>query len=305
MGKFQKIKEIWNTIASEWKTHYRLVFSNEQTHEQRFVVKRLTLQKMFVITVIAAFVLILLTTIIIALTPLRMYIPGYTTQKDYKIYKQTAARIDSMEKIIEYNQKYIDNFTTMLEGKAPTNDKMDEDAETTPVVHTTIRDKKRMAEADDVVEDSEMILSRVSGDNSSGNGNVPNIEQAKITSISLYPPALGSVIRLFDISNSHYGIDINAQQNAVVTCVADGVVISSSYSAVDGYTIIVQHPGNMISIYKRNAKLLKKVGSRVRAGMPIALVGQSGSMEGKGTHLHFELWYNGFPINPLDYLVIE
>lgn len=304
MGKFQKIKNIWNVIVSEWKTRYRLVFSNEQTHEQRFVIKKLTIQKMFVITVIAAFAVIILTTIIIALTPLRMYIPGYTTQKDYKLYKQTAARIDSMEKIIAYNQKYIDNFTTMLADEVPTSDEMDNDAEATPVVHTTIRDKKRMAEAEDVVEESEMILSRVT-DNSSSSGNVPNIEQAKISSISLYPPAIGSVVRLFDVSTAHYGIDISAAKNSVVTCVADGVVISSTYNANDGYTIIVQHPGNMISIYKRNSKLLKKVGARVKAGAPIATVGQSGTMEGKTTHLHFELWYNGFPINPLDYLVIE
>lgn len=304
MSKFQKIKKIWNVIVSEWKTHYRLVFSNEQTHEQRFVVKQLTIQKMVVISVLAAFVIIALTAVIIALTPLRMYIPGYTTQKDYKLYKQTAARIDSMEKVIEYNQKYIDNFTTMLAEQVPTSEEMDQDAEAMPVVHTTIRDKKRMAEAEGMVEESEMILARVN-DNSSSSSNVPNIEQAKITSISLYPPAMGSVVRLFDLPSNHFGIDISSAKNTVVTSVANGVVIASNYDATDGYSIIVQHPGNMISIYKRNSKLLKKVGSRVSAGTPIAVVGNTGSKEGKTVHLHFELWYNGFPINPLDYLVIE
>jgi murein DD-endopeptidase MepM/ murein hydrolase activator NlpD len=87
--------------------------------------------------------------------------------------------------------------------------------------------------------------------------------------------------------------------------VADGVVIAANYTATDGYTIIVQHPGNMISIYKRNAALLKTLGSRVTAGMPIATVGNAGSEGGNSHHLHFELWYNGFPINPLNYLVIE
>lgn len=304
MSKFQKVKHIWNIIVSEWKTRYRLVFSNEQTHEQRFVVKRLTIQKMFVITVIAAFAVVLLTTFLIALTPLRMYIPGYTTKKDYNMYKQTAARIDSMERIIAINQKYIDNFTTMLADQVPTSDQMDADAETMPVVHTTIRDKKRMAEVEDVVEESEMILGRVDKEGANVN-NVPNINQAKITNISLYPPALGSVVRLFDLGSKHYGINIAGQENSTVSCVADGVVIAASYDATDGYTIIVQHPGNMISIYKRNAKLLKNIGSRVKAGTPIALLGHSGTEGGKNNYLHFELWYNGFPINPLDYLVIK
>jgi murein DD-endopeptidase MepM/ murein hydrolase activator NlpD len=87
--------------------------------------------------------------------------------------------------------------------------------------------------------------------------------------------------------------------------VADGVVIAADYTSTDGYTIVVQHPGNMISIYKRNAALLKTVGARVKSGMPIATAGNTGSAEGKSPHLHFELWYNGFPINPLNYLVIE
>lgn len=303
MGKLEKVKNIWNTIKSEWKTRYRLVFSNEDTHEQNFVIRRITIQKMVVVAVIAAFVVILLTTLLIAFTPLRVYIPGYTTQKDYKLYKETASRVDSLEKIIDYNQKFIDNYITMLKEEVPTSDEMDEDAEATPNVHTTIRDKKRMAESEALMEEAEMILGRVSEDNS--NGNMPSIDQAKISNISIYPPAIGSVTRAFDASKNHYGIDIASVQNTVVTCIADGVVIAANYSATDGYVIIVQHPGNLISIYKRNATLLKKTGARVSSGDPIATVGNTGSTEGKSKHLHFELWYNGFPINPLDYLVIE
>ena len=304
MGKFDKVKNIWNTIKSEWKTRYRLVFSNEDTHEQNFAIRNITIQKMVIVAVIAAFVLILLTTLLIAFTPLRVYIPGYTTQKDYKLYKQTAERMDSLEKVVEYNQQYIDNFITMLNEQVPAaNDEMDEDAEATPNVHTTLRDKKRMAEAEDILEEAEMILGRVSEDNN--NGNVPVIDQAKISNLSIFPPTIGSVVRAFDASKNHYGIDIASAHNTVVTCIADGVVISAGYSATDGYVIIVQHPGNLISVYKRNAALLKKTGARVNSGDPIATMGNTGSLEGKSTHLHFELWYNGFPINPLDYLVIE
>ena len=304
MGKFQKIKNVWNIIKSEWKTHYRIVFSNEQTHEQQWVIKRLTIQKMVVISVLAAFILIVLTTILIALTPLRMYIPGYTSKNDYKLYKQAVEHIDSLERLINYNQQYIDHFTTMLEGKVPTTEEMDEEATKTPSVHTTIRDKERMAATEELREESDMILART--DESVGSGaSMPNIEQAKITNLNLYPPAIGAVVRLFDAVKGHYGIDIANTDRSTVTSVADGVVISTYFNSSDGYVIVVQHPGNLISIYKRNASLLKKTGARVSAGTPIALMGTTASEGAKNSHLHFELWYNGFPVNPLEYIVVE
>lgn len=291
-------------MVSEWKTRYRLVFSNEETHEQSFVVRRITIQKIVVVAILAAFVIISLTAILIALTPLRVYIPGYTDQKDYKMYKQTAARVDSLERQLAVNQQFINNFTGMLEG----NDGAiyeDDQAQMTPDVHPVEREQGRAERVHEIIEETEMILGRISKNGTSNSTGMPSIEQAKITQISIYPPAMGAVTRLFDASQNHYGIDIATGDNKTVSCVADGVVLSANYSATDGYTIMVQHPGNMISIYKRNAALLKTVGSRVTAGMPIATAGNRGSDEGNSTHLHFELWYNGFPINPLSYLVIE
>ena len=304
MSKLEKIKKVWNIIVSEWKTRYRLVFSNEDTHEQSFMVRNITIKKMAVVSILAAFVIIVLTIILIALTPLRVYIPGYTDQKDYKLYRQTAVRIDSMEKRFALNQQYIESFSDMLEGK----DGMlyeDDGAQETPDVHPVERDKSRTNHVNEILEDARLILGRTSDNSASASSGVPNIEQAKITNISIYPPAMGAVVRLFDASQNHYGIDIATTENKTVFCVADGVVIAADFTATDGYTIVVQHPGNMISIYKRNAALLKTVGSRVKSGMPIATAGGVGSAEGKPRHFHFELWYNGFPINPLNYLAIE
>lgn len=308
MDRFQKVKKLWNIIKREWKTRYRLVFSNEDTLEQSFVIHSITIKKMAVFAVIGAVVIITLTSLLIAFTQLRLYIPGYTSQKDYKEYKQTAARVDSLEHLVEVNQQYIDNFIAMMNDEVPAagedDDEVGADAESMPNTHMTIRDKKRMADAEDIEEEAEMILGRISDDNNE-NGSVPGIEQAKISKLNITPPAIGAVVKVFDASKNHYGVDVAAQKNTVVSCIADGMVISAGYSATDGYVIIVQHPGNLISIYKRCATLLKQTGARVRAGDAIASMGNSGNSEGKTVHLHFELWYNGFPINPLNYLVIE
>ncbi|MCR4966096.1 MAG: M23 family metallopeptidase [Bacteroidales bacterium] len=306
MGKFEKIKKVWNIIKSEWKTHYRLVFSNEQTHEQQWVIKQLTIKKMFVIGVLAAFVIIILTILLIAVTPLKMYIPGYTSKNDYKLYKRAVEHIDSLEQVIQYNQQYIDNFTTMLEGKTPTAEEMDDDATKTPSTHTATRDKHRMKATEELLEESDLILARNEENNNNSNGSgMPNIEQAKITSLNLYPPTIGPVVKLFDAVKGHFGIDIAYNDNSTVISVADGIVLSTYYNSTDGYVIMVQHPGNLISIYKHNASLLKQTGARVSAGTPIATMGTTTSKGGKNKHLHFELWYNGFPVNPLEYLVVE
>lgn len=304
MGKFQKLKKIWNVIVKDWKTHYRLVFSNEQTHEQRFVLNQITIQKIVVVTVLAAFILILLTALLISLTPLRVYVPGYTTQTEYKLYKETAARVDSLEKVLRNNQQYIDNFTAMLNGQVPSAEDMDKDAAATPTVHPTERDPKRIKETENLEDESEMILGRISK-NGSENAGAPTIDEAKITGISLDPPSIGAITQAFDVSRSHFGVDIVNAQNSPIIAVANGVVIFAGFNARDGNVIIVQHPGNIISIYKHNASLLKRTGARVRAGEPIATMGNTGMSENHTAHLHFELWYNGFPINPLDYLVIE
>ena len=79
---------------------------------------------------------------------------------------------------------------------------------------------------------------------------------------------MGTVIKSFNISEGHYGLDIASVKNSVITCIADGVVIFSGYLAGQGNVIIIQHPGNLISVYKRNASLLKKTGTRVRSGEP-------------------------------------
>jgi murein DD-endopeptidase MepM/ murein hydrolase activator NlpD len=65
--------------------------------------------------------------------------------------------------------------------------------------------------------------------------------------------------------------------------------------------VAIQHSANLISLYKHNAELYKKVGTFVNAGEIISLVGNSGEMT-NGPHLHFELWYNGNSLNPEEFV---
>jgi murein DD-endopeptidase MepM/ murein hydrolase activator NlpD len=110
------------------------------------------------------------------------------------------------------------------------------------------------------------------------------------------------VTNSFSTTNNHYGIDIVAPPNEVVKAILDGTVIMSSWTLETGWVIQIQHDNNLLSVYKHNAELLKRQGDFVKAGDPIAIIGNSGELT-TGPHLHFELWHNMAPINPLDYIV--
>jgi murein DD-endopeptidase MepM/ murein hydrolase activator NlpD len=116
-----------------------------------------------------------------------------------------------------------------------------------------------------------------------------------------YSPLSGFISDHFDAKKGHMGTDIVSKANEPIKCIADGTVIFSSWTQDSGYVIMVQHRGNMISAYKHNAQLLKKVGTFVNGGEIISIVGNSGELS-NGPHLHFELWYNGNALNPEEFV---
>jgi murein DD-endopeptidase MepM/ murein hydrolase activator NlpD len=97
-------------------------------------------------------------------------------------------------------------------------------------------------------------------------------------------------------------VDVVCATNELVKSVLDGTVILASWTLETGYIIEIQHENNIISVYKHNSQLLKKVGNKVKVGEAIAIVGNSGELS-TGPHLHFELWYEGKSVNPEDYIV--
>ncbi len=111
----------------------------------------------------------------------------------------------------------------------------------------------------------------------------------------------GIVSDEFNAQTAHYGIDIVAKKDEPVKSVADGTVIFSSWTQDSGYVIAVQHRSNLISVYKHNSDLLKNVGSFVSAGDIISIIGNTGELT-SGPHLHFEIWYNGNPLNPSEFI---
>ena len=111
-GKRLKRKKLHRKLF----TKNRLVILNEDTFEETFSLK-LTLMNVFVVATLGAIFLIAVTTFIIAFTPLREYIPGYSSTQLKKDAAELALKSDSLTNILKKNQAYISSIQKVLTGK--------------------------------------------------------------------------------------------------------------------------------------------------------------------------------------------
>ncbi|MBE6345686.1 MAG: M23 family metallopeptidase [Bacteroidales bacterium] len=277
---------------------YRIVIYNYDTHEERFHF-RLTRMNAIGIVIVSMLLLIILTTYIIAFTPLREYIPGYTDVSLNKRVYEMERRADSLEIIFQQKDQYINNIKRIIMDDDFTTDSVNSlltQSSNTDFNNITIKKSKE----DSIFRANFEIETR----NNLFNSPIMSDITADLKIVSFYSPIDGIVTNHFDRANKHYGTDLVASNNAVIKATADGTVIYSGWSVDNGYCIGIQHNGNLLSFYKHNAVLLKEEGEYVSAGDPIAIYGNSGSLS-TGPHLHFELWYNGTPLNPEDYISFD
>lgn len=102
------------------------------------------------------------------------------------------------------------------------------------------------------------------------------------------------------VDRSHTGIDIAASEGAIVTAAADGRVVFAGEDRDLGLVISIDHFGVYLTRYGHNSTMLIRAGDSVKKGQPIALVGNTG--RSSGPHLHYEIWQQGTPRNPRDFL---
>ena len=120
----------------------------------------------------------------------------------------------------------------------------------------------------------------------------------------LFSPIQGQISSLFDPGQKHFGVDVPAKTNTPVKAISDGRVLFSEWTIDTGFVLIIEHSFNLISVYKHNSLGLSSQGDFVKAGQAIALSGNTGELS-TGPHLHFELWNDGNPVDPLEYISFE
>lgn len=103
------------------------------------------------------------------------------------------------------------------------------------------------------------------------------------------------------LSKTHTGIDIAAKKGSIIRAAGAGIIIFANWTFDLGNLIIIDHGGGIFSWYGHNQRILKGEKSYVKEGEPIALLGTSG--RSSGPHLHFEIWKDGIPIDPKEFIL--
>jgi len=280
-----------NKFIERLRNRYRLVVMNDDTFEEKF---SLRLKPIGLVILISAITIVMTTLIIslIAFTPLREYIPGYADVEIRRDLVRLSVKSDSLEQAILQQNAFIENIGSVLSGNTSPESLTNKPAKNEKFENLSMSPTAKENELrKEYEEQDEYSLSLGNDATKSG-----------ISNFFFFTPLKGLISGSFKTKEQHYGIDIVGPENEAIKCTLDGTVILAIWSSETGYTITVQHSNNVISVYKHNSVLLKKVGDFVKAGEPIAIIGNSGK-ETSGPHLHFELWYNGNAINPQDYMV--
>jgi len=292
MSKRKKDKKWYRKL----RVRYRLVLFNETTFEERlsFPLSRLNVISLILSLMVIFFVM---TYFVIAYTPLREYIPGYPDIHQKKELYRLGRMADSLLIDIQKKNLYIENIKRIIENrdiveKMPTSD-------VSIKRYDTIEDRK--STDDSLLRTNFETQTRFNLNFNQTRQTAFDQGKMMIQNQNFYKPLNGILTAQFNPLKKHFGVDIVASHNEAVKSVLDGTVLLSDWTLETGYILVIQHAGNLISVYKHNATLLKQEGDLVKAGEPVAIAGNSGEIT-TGPHLHFELWYNGNPVDPAVYI---
>ena len=220
-----------------------------------------------------------------------------TSLEDYRIRQaivNEALRIDSLEQVFEMQNRYITTLQDIIAGTIR--------IDTVYSVDSLARQRSEL-----LMERTEREENFVRQYEEAERYNITSQSQPvnDVLTINMFRPTAGIVNRSYNAMDSHLGVDIVASPNQSVVSVLDGTVLMANYTSDMGYTICVVHPGELISVYKHCESLLKKAGDRVKQGDVVALVGSMTGNSLQSSHLHFELWYQGQPLDPEKYILFQ
>ena len=281
------------TLSERLTTKYQLVIRNEDNLAEKTTIG-FTYAKLLVITA-SGFLAIFIFSLFLSKTLLaKWFDPKHAQMEANQRLYELALKVDSLALEVDRKDRFILNFQRILSGDTssgfvdPAQALKDDNQQVKAVGNMKLNASDSLFRKE--FEQSEYsMVTLASG------------KYRELQEMFFFSPITGLISDKYDVKKGHFGVDVVAKANEPVKCVADGTVVMASWTQDSGYVIAVQHRANLVSVYKHNAELLKKVGSFVNAGDIISIVGNSGEMT-DGPHLHFELWYNGNSLNPEEFV---
>lgn len=268
-----------------------MVLLNEETFEEVGNM-RLTRLNLIALVGILLILLVAITYVLIAFTNIRELIPGYPDASMRQHIRTNAMKLDSLEYEQSVRDQYFDNLNRIISGEIPEMYMNDTSGMVDSYDINFIRSSNDSLLRQQVEAEEQFRLSVL--DDSQGSRNLNDMH--------FFTPVKGIITGSFSPADGHFGVDLVAEPNEPVKAALDGTVTMSTWTLETGYVIQIQHDYELLSVYKHNATLFKSVGEKVAAGDAIAIVGNSGELT-TGPHLHFELWHDRVPLDPVDYIV--
>ncbi len=282
------------TFSNQLTNRFLLIIRNEEDFAEKTSFT-FTYAKLIVLIVFLS-IFMLGVSLFLVNTVLEKWLdPRYVQAETNRKVVALSLAVDSLEWEVQKKEYFIANFQRIVRGDSLL---MNEEitlaeAQKMPVQQKKL-DKESLPKIDSQFrkEFEEQGLVLLAG------SSTPSSE---LEEIFFFSPLAGVISAPYDTKIGHYGVDVVSKKNEPVKCVADGTVFMASWTQDAGYVIGIQHRSDIISVYKHNSTLLKKPGDFVSAGDVVAIIGNTGEIT-TGPHLHFELWYNGNPVNPEEFV---
>ena len=291
------LRKLWKKAYTDVRHKYRLSVTDENFHEKLSF--KLSSLNLWTIIALGSLIVVTLTMVIIIYTPVRQFVPGYVKKEFVEQSINDRIRLDSLQQQLEAQKLMLRVLDDALSGNIPTED--------IQPIQDSLRDYRNIAYRRSL-EDSLLRLEIENADpyildiSSMQIGGKDPLRSSFANNLLFFKPAEGTIRKEFNYQTRHWGVDIETENNAVIKAVLDGNAVLASWSPDIGYFLVIEHEGNLISIYTSASALFKRSGDFVKAGEAIGISGSS--TETNPSHgLHFELWYNGSPVDPENYIV--
>jgi len=276
------------TLSNWLNARHIFIIQNEEDFSEKATYK-FTYAKIALFGFLSFLLVLIISIYLVNTVMAKWFDPRYAEQETRKDLVQMSVSLDSLAQELEDRDRFITSFKKIMKGDVSS----DEVLEGQPVQQMSLSDTEKLKETDSIFKaefekGSDFLLT----------GDIKNDE---LRQVYFFSPISGTISESFDPQGEHFGVDIVSKKDEPVKCIADGTVILAGWTQSEGNVIAVQHRENLISIYKHNATLTKEVGDFITSGEIVAIIGNTGELT-SGPHLHFELWYNGSAVNPVEFI---
>ena len=286
---FANIMQDKKALNRFWKKalhKYRFVIMTDDSFEEKLSIK-LSRLNIFAFSGFLVLFCFFAAILLITTTPLTEYIPGRTTTEVQQELIAITLKTDSLEKTLNKQEIYLQNIRNIING---------EKLISPEIINGNQTDGLDMSFKTST-EDSLMRIVVETEDK----GSILINRDFSNEVLLFFSPINGIITDSFNAEKKHFGVDLVAKEKTRISSILEGTVIISHWTSETGYVIGVQHKNGYLSLYKHNSVLLKSVGDFINIGDHIAIIGNSGELS-SGPHLHFELWYQGIPVDPQNYI---